>query len=488
MKHMFSIIMSIVLFFSFMSVASCKQQPVEESVKQVVTPELTKDDTAFLDKLNKSLAAISETVKPSVVNISTTKTVSIKKSPFGDFFDDPFFRKFFGDQFHQFGGKKEFKTSALGSGVIITEDGYILTNSHVVQNVDEIKIILYDKREFTGKLVGTDPQTDLAIVKVEARGLPAIKMGDSTKLKVGELVIAIGNPFGLGNTITMGIVSAVKRSRVGIAEYENFIQTDAAINPGNSGGALVNIHAELVGINTAIFSTTGGNVGIGFAIPSSLARSVMDSIIKYGKVVRGWLGVSIQDLTPELAKHFDIEVGRGALVTDVVKDSPAEKSGFQRGDLIVKFEGRPVEDATTLKNMVGGKMPGTNVKINIIRNGKEKTLSVKLGELTGKMITERNAYEYENAMQGVHIQDLTPEIREKLEIPEKVTGVIVTNIEEDSPAYGMLKKRDVIHEVNRKVIKSVNDYDKAISGIGKEDDVLLLIYRAGGYIYVTISP
>ena len=498
MKNRLSVFACTILIFSMYSVSGCTQQsgvepgkpPVSQSAeesKRVKTGVmLSEGDTTLLARINESLSAVSEIVKPSVVNISTTTTVSIKESPFGDFFNDPYFRKFFGEQFGPHGGQKKYKTAALGSGVIVTEDGYILTNNHVVQNVDEIKVILQDKREFTGKLIGTDPQTDLAIIKVKAAGLPAIKIGDSNTLKVGELVIAVGNPFALGNTITMGIVSAVGRSHVGIADYEDFIQTDAAINPGNSGGALVNIRAELVGINTAIFSTTGGNIGIGFAIPSSMAQTVMDSIIRHGKMIRGWLGVSIQDLTPELTKHFEIKEVKGALVADVVKNGPAAKAGLKRGDLIVEFDGEVVDDSAALRNMVAGRHPGKTVRLKIIREGKEKSLPVMLGELPKTTVTQRS--EYGNVMEGIYVQDLTPEIRRGLGIPDKVTGVIVTNVEEDVTAFEALKQNDILLEINRKSIYNMKDYRAVVAGIKPEDSVLLLVYREGGFIYVTISP
>ncbi|UCD34998.1 MAG: DegQ family serine endoprotease [Nitrospiraceae bacterium] len=500
MKSLTAFTLSLLMVLTFYSVSGCKQHPEPERAQASsgMTSEEPResqgdvlpaggDDVLLLERINRSLASVADTVKPSVVNISTTTTISMKESPFGDFFNDPFFRKFFGDQFDPHGRQRKYKTSALGSGVIVTADGYILTNNHVVENVDEIKVILQDKREFTGKRIGTDPQTDLAIVKVQAEGLPAVRFGDSEKLKVGELVIAVGNPFGLGNTITMGIVSAVGRSHVGIADYEDFIQTDAAINPGNSGGALVNIHGELVGINTAIFSTSGGNVGIGFAVPSAMAQSVMGSIIKHGKVVRGWLGVSIQEVTPELSRHFDIKETKGALVADVVKDSPAEKAGVKRGDLIVGFEGESVESPTALRNMVAGRQPGSRAEVKLIRNGKEMTLSVTLGELP-KTAEAGETGEYDNALAGVYVQELTPAIRESLNIAENVTGVIVTRVDGDSPAAAGLRQNDVIQEINRKAVRSMKDYNEAVSGIKEQDNVLLLVYRGGGYLYVTISP
>ena len=274
---------------------------------------------------------------PAVVNISSTRTVKTQDMA-NPFQNDPMFKRFFGDQFGGSMHPREFKQSSLGSGVIVDKDGYVLTNNHVIKDADEIKIKLSDKREFKGKIIGTDPKTDLAVVKIEAHNLPVLKLGDSDRMKVGETVLAVGTPFGLNQTVTSGIVSAVGRADVGIADYEDFIQTDAAINPGNSGGALVNIHGELIGINTAIFSTSGGYQGIGFAIPSNMARTVLDSLVKNGKVVRGWLGVSIQPVTADLAKQFGLKEETGVLVGDVTEDSPADKAGIKRGDVIVRIQ------------------------------------------------------------------------------------------------------------------------------------------------------
>jgi serine protease Do len=439
----------------------------------------------FLGRFNDSLSNVAETVKPSVVNISTTKTVKGNGNSFDGFPDDPFFRRFFGDRFREFDHDRKFRTSALGSGVIVTKDGYILTNNHVVKDADEIKVILHDRKEYKGEIIGTDPKTDLAVIKINAKNLPAIKIGDSDTLKVGEMVIAIGNPFALNHTITMGIVSAVGRSNVGIADYEDFIQTDAAINPGNSGGALVNIDGELVGVNTAIFSTNGGYMGIGFAIPTTMANSVMDNIIAHGKVVRGWLGVTIQNLTPELATHFDITEKQGSLVTDVVSDSPAEKAGFARGDLVIEVEGKAVEGSSDLRNMVAKTMPGKTVELTVIRDGREKTLQVTLGEFPETTLASRG--QDSNAIKGLYVQDLTPELRKRLDIPEKVNGVIVSNVEGDSAASGVLRQNDVIQEINRKDIKNIESYEEAASKIDGDGSAMLLVYRGEGYIYVTLT-
>ncbi len=465
---------------------------VKEEIEFKEAKEVVQEETVsvkgsdFLDTLNSSLADVAEKVKPSVVNISTTKTISMKDHPLGNFMDDPLFRKFFGDKLYPHGEKRKYKSSALGSGVIVTSDGYILTNNHVIQDVDEIKVVLHDRKELPGKVIGGDPKSDLAIIKVDANNLPAIVMGSSDKMKVGELVIAIGNPFSLGHTITMGIVSAIGRSNVGIAEYENFIQTDAAINPGNSGGALVNIHGELIGVNTAIFSTSGGYMGIGFAIPSDIAKANMQSIIKHGKVVRGWLGVQIQNITDDLAKHFDIKEDNGALVTNILADTPAEKAGFQRGDVIVAYDGKTVVDTTDLRNQVAATLPGTEVNIKVMRDGKSKNIPVTIGEQ--KSDQKGLTGEFENVLSGIHVQELTPDLKQSLEIPDKTSGVIVTNIEEDSPAAELLKNRDVIQEINRESIKDLEAYKGVVSKISKKDSVLLLVYRSGGYIYVTLSP
>ncbi|HUI67733.1 MAG TPA: DegQ family serine endoprotease [Nitrospirota bacterium] len=446
---------------------------------------VSQESSKLLGKFSDALAEVAEVARPAVVNISTTSTVTMEDNPFGNMFNDPFFRHFFGDQFDH-GQKRKFKSSALGSGVIISADGYILTNNHVVKGADEIKVILYDKREFKGKIVGTDPRTDLAVVKIQAKDLPTIKIGQSSKLKTGDIVLAIGNPFGLNQTITMGIVSAVGRSNIGLADFEDFIQTDAAINPGNSGGALVNTNGELVGINTAIFSTSGGYMGIGFAIPSDMARSVMDSIIKHGKVIRGWLGVSIQNLTPELAKSLGMKETTGALVGGVEKDSPADKAGMKRGDLIIQFNGIKVEDSTGLRNMVASSEPGTKAEIKIVRDQKEQTLTVTLGEFQEKKIAKK--IEYDNALKGITVQELTPSLRDRMGIPENVNGVIIANISEDSPAQEALQIHDVIMEVNRRAVTNISDYDQIVSKIGEKDSVLLLIYREGASVYITIKP
>ena len=444
---------------------------------------ISADAMDFLTRTGQAMAEVAEAVKPAVVNISTVKTEQAG-APLSPFYDDPFFRKFFGDQFER-QQPRERKSSSLGSGVIVSSDGYILTNNHVIRNADKIKVLLSDKREFIGKVIGNDPKTDLSVIKIDADNLSSLTLGNSDELKVGELVLAVGNPFGLNQTITMGIVSAVGRANVGIADYEDFIQTDAAINPGNSGGALVNVKGELVGINTAIFSTTGGYQGIGFAIPGTMIKTVMNSLIEKGKVIRGWLGVSIQAITPELADQFQLEKDYGTLVADVVEGSPAEDAGILRGDVILEFDGKTVDEPYVLRNIVAGTYPGESIEVKVIRDGEYLTLSVRIGELGAEV--QKASATYKNALKGINVQNLTSEIYSQLNIPEKLRGVVITDIERGSPSETELMRGDVLMEINRKAVASVDDYEVMVSKIKPEQDILLLVFRRGATIFVTLS-
>ncbi len=447
------------------------------------TAEITisKESIDVLSKTNKAIAEIADAVKPSVVNISSTKMV---KSPGNSspFLNDPNFKRFFGDESSK--GPREHKQTGLGSGVIVDKNGYILTNNHVVRNADEIKVKLSDKREFKGRVIGTDQKTDIAVIKIDANDLQAIKFGDSDNLKVGETILAIGNPFGLNQTVTSGIVSAKGRANVGIADYEDFVQTDAAINPGNSGGALVNVKGELVGINTAIFSTTGGYQGIGFAIPSNMAKAVMESLINKGKVIRGWLGITIQSLTSELVKQFNLKDEKGVLVGDIVEDSPAEKAGIQRGDIIVEFDGKEVSDITNLRNMVANTAPNNEVTIRLIHEEKPKTVTVKIIEMPSDIQTLSKTYE--NQLKGVYVQNI-PALKKSFNIPNRVSGVVITDIEDDSPAEGILMRDDIIMEINKKQINNTKDYDALVSGIKSDEHILILIFRKNSTLYITLS-
>lgn len=447
-----------------------------------------------LAQTGQAFTEIAKRATPVVVNISTTKIVRREISPF---FDDPFFRDFFGeDLFHGFGFPKKWKEHSLGSGVIVSQDGYIITNNHVVERADEIKVLLSDKRDFRGKVIGSDPKTDIAVIKIDANDLPTIPWGDSDKLQVGEFVLAVGNPFGLNQTITMGIISAVGRANIGIAEYEDFIQTDAAINPGNSGGPLVNIQGEMIGINTFIISRSGGYQGIGFAVPSNMAKPVMEQLIKKGKVVRGWLGVSIQEITPELAKEFGLKDIKGALVGDVTAGSPAQKAGIKRGDVILTYNGKTVDNVTNLRNMVAQTEIGTKVKIRLFREKRENEIEAVISELPkdlseqgGIWREEPEAEKGENLLSGIAVRELTSEIARGLNLSRRERGVVIVRVEPGSPAEESgLKRGDVIQEINHKEIRDLRDYNRIASKISKDETALLYINRGGRKLYVTVRP
>src|SRR6266540_1351589 len=364
-------------------------------------------------KFTASFSPVVKKVAPSVVNVFTTKTVRNPWPEVTPFFDDPFFRRFFGQPFGDNEGRRQprtFKERSLGSGVIVTRDGYLLTNNHVVDGADEIKVARdKDKKQFTAKIVGRDPKTDIAVLKIDAKDLPFITFADSDKLEVGDVVLALGNPFGIGQTVTMGIVSATGRGGMNIEDYEDFIQTDAAINPGNSGGALVDAEGRLIGINTAIFSRTGGNQGIGFAIPANLARDVMNSLVTDGKVTRGYFGVMIQDVTPALARKLDLKQRKGALVGDVVPKGPADKAGIQSGDVVTELDGTPVTDSRHLKLAVARAKPGEHVRVKVLRDGSTKTLDVTVKELPdSEPLAKSDSHRGDDseALKGVAVADI----------------------------------------------------------------------------------
>ncbi len=441
----------------------------------------------------KNFVEIAKLVKPAVVNIAATRTGKAGEGPQGSPFDDPFFRRFFGDEPKR-DMPKERKEKGQGSGVIVDPSGLIITNNHVVNKADDIRVVLSDKREFKAKLIGTDAKTDIAVIKIEATGLSPIAWADSDQLEVGEFVLAVGSPFGLTQTVTMGIVSAVGRASMGITEYEDFIQTDAAINPGNSGGALVNVRGELVGINTAIFSQSGGNMGIGFAVPSNLAHSIMDQLVRTGKVVRGWLGVSIQELSPELAAQFGITETKGVLVSDVMDDSPAKKAGFERADVIVEFDGKPMDSPTHLRNAVAQTPLGKKVSIKLIRDKKHKILDVTIVEQP-KSMTQAGAEESEESiaptgvLSDLEVHELTEELAGRYGIKSSERGVVVTRVKPGSMAEEIgVREGDVVLEVNRKVVTSLKTYERLVSGLSKDQAVLLLVKRQGRSLYLTLRP
>jgi serine protease Do len=421
---------------------------------------------------------------PAVVSITSSRLVKVPQSPF---FNDPFFQQFFGGQMPH--APEEQREHGLGSGVIISPDGYILTNNHVIEKSTDIKVTLPDKRQFPGKVIGADPQTDIAVVKIAATGLPTIPLGDSSKLEVGDYAFAIGNPFGVGETATMGIISATGRNGLSIEDYEDFIQTDAAINPGNSGGALLNALGELIGVNTAILSGGGGNQGIGFAIPINMAKYVMDQILKHGKVVRGYIGVGIQEVTPELARAFHVSAEKGALISGVEANSPGAKAGLQRGDVVTEIDGQPVQSANDLRLKVGTMTPGTTVHLKVDRNGEMRDFSFALGEApSGKTAANNGATPENSAMRGVQVDELSNDIRQQLGLKPNVKGVVVTNVADDSPAADAgLQRGDVIEQVNRQPVNSVGDYQRLISEAGKQT-VVLLIDRGSNTTFLVVQP
>jgi len=437
---------------------------------------------------NETFIQVSRDAMASVVNISSSrKADSNNQGGFSPFFDDPFFRRFFGEEFDQRSRRPQPRQEqGLGSGVIVSANGYIITNNHVVEQTSELTVLLGDKRKFPARLVGTDPKTDLAVIKIDAQDLPTLKWGDSGALQVGEIVLAVGNPFGLNQTVTMGIISAVGRANMGIVDYEDFIQTDAAINPGNSGGALVNLKGELIGINTAIFSRTGGYMGIGFSIPSNMVKGVMGNLIDHGKVIRGWLGVSIQELTPELADQFQSPDSQGALVGDVVERSPAEEAGLRRGDVIRRYHKKDVKDPGHLRSLVADTSPGSTVTVEVLRDGANKSLSVSIGELPKNLTAMAGTTqipERQHALTGIAVEPV-PRGRTKRD-----EGVMIASVNPESPAQQAgLRPGDIIMEINRNPVQTMDDYSRLTEELGAKTPVLLLLQRGGGSIYLSIKP
>jgi len=421
-----------------------------------------------------SLAPMLEQATPAVVNINTSSKVRIQNNPL---LDDPFFRHFF-DIPEQ---PRERTTQSLGSGVIVdAKKGYILTNNHVIDKADEIRVTLRDGRSFQAKLVGTDPETDVAVIQIDAERLTAVQLADSDRLRVGDFAVAIGNPFGLGQTVTSGIISALGRSGLGIEGYEDFIQTDASINPGNSGGALVNLNGELIGINTAIFSQSGGNIGIGFAIPINMAEEIMGQLIKHGAVRRGVLGIQAQDLTPELAQAFNIDKRhhQGAVITDIGKGSAAQKAGLQVGDIIIEANGRSINSSANVRNIVGLLRVGEKVKFKVLRNGKPMNMTAVVSEqkqhwVDGGTLSKRLA--------GAAISN----IESGHPYYGHIEGLVILAVAPGSPAAGVgLRKGDVITSVNKQAVKQLDDMKGAIK---RSKRLLLNVRRGNGAFFVIID-
>jgi serine protease Do len=463
-----------VMGISYLSLGTSTERAIAASTEETVATPL-------------SFADLAERLKPSVVNIRTTKTITTgrrgaPRSPFGEgtpfdkFFGDEFFKRFFGDV-----PQREFKQRSLGSGFIISKDGYIFTNYHVVERADKILVKLSDGKEYEATIVGKDKNTDIALLKIKpVNSLPVAVLGDSAKLRVGDWVIAIGNPFGLTQTVTAGIVSAKGRV-IGAGPYDDFIQTDASINPGNSGGPLFNLAGEVVGINTAIVAQ---GQGIGFAIPIHMANQILPDLKTKGKVVRGWLGVSIQDITEDIAKSLKLKTQEGVLIADVFKGDPADKAGLQTGDIIVALNGKTVKDTHELLMIVAGIKVGETVKVTIMRNATEKVFKVRIAERPEREQLAKR--EKSGEFFGMTVQEITPEIADHLKLPD-TKGVIVSEVQQGGPAdQAGIQPGDIILQVNRNKIQSLKEYTREMSKTDEEESVLLSIRRKDAKFFVVI--
>ncbi len=457
-------------------------------------PVLTAKGKELLNQFSTAFEAAAARVNPSVVPIFSEQVTSVANpfnspdDPLRQFFGDDFFKHFFGNQ-----GDQKQTVHALGSGVIVSPDGYILTNNHVVDGSDKLTVVLRDKQKYTAKVVGRDPQTDVAVIKIDAKDLPVASLGNSDSLRVGQWVIAVGNPFNLMHTVTAGIISAEGRSSVNLAEYEDFIQTDASINPGNSGGALADLDGNVIGINTAIYSPsgTGGNVGIGFAIPINMAKSVMHQLITKGKITRGYLGLLPQDIDESLAKALRLSSTEGSLVGDVTPGGPAEKAGIRRGDVITSFNGAKIENSTQLRNIVAETEPGSDITLGLIRDSKAIEKSVRLAErpqnLAASGSPDSQSEKHASERLGITVQTLTPDLAAHLGYTND-QGVVVTRVESGGPADDAgLQPDDLIKEVDREKITSVDGFNNALAKIHKGDTIALLVQRGRNTFFVAIQ-
>ncbi len=444
-----------------------------------------------LERLNRAYERIAESVTPGVVYIQSTQVVKVQQSPF---FADPFFRQFFGDNFPEFQVPRERRERALGSGVIVSPEGYIVTNNHLTKGATSVDVQLADKRFFKAKVVGADPQTDLAVLRIQGKNFPTVPLGDSSTLHVGDVVMAFGNPFGYVFTVTRGAVSALARPAPEEGLVADYIQTDAAINPGNSGGPLVNVRGQVVGINTWIVpgqgpGGQGGFIGIGFAVPSNTVKHVMEDLIRSGKVTRGYLGVQIQSLSEDMARQFHAPDTSGALVQNVTPGGPADKAGLKEGDVVRKINGKPVSDNIDLTTIVTNLSPGAPVTLDVLRDGKPMTFHVTLGERPENLSAAAapGRAPAESALRGISVQNLIPSLREQLGLPANARGVVISNLDQNSPAaQSGLQPGDVIESINRQPVNNVADFTRLAAEA--KGDTLLRINRQGQGAFVVVSP
>jgi len=488
--------LGVALFVAFALIALVAAHPGGSDLK---AGPIDPAAVAPAEQLGKAFAMVAAHVRPTVVSVFSEKMVKFQAPDFQSPFGNDFFRQFFGRQFPQNQPQpqpmpREYSVpqSGLGSGMIIDKQGHVLTNYHVVSDVDEIKVQLADNRTFEAEVVSSDPQTDVAVIRMKGSvpdDLPAVEFGDSDAIEVGNLVMAIGAPFGFEQTVTTGIISAKGRSDVGINAYEDFLQTDAAINPGNSGGPLVNMRGQVIGMNSAIATSIGQFAGVGFAIPINLVKGILPTLVKGGKVTHGMLGVMIQEVTPELAKQFGLSEAKGALVAQVNADSPAAKAGVKPGDVIVRYDGKEVENSAHLRNMVAATAPDTEVKLDIVRGGKEETLTLRVGILTPQMLSAATPPEEGGVMDklGMSVQTLTPDLAKQFGI-RGAEGAIITDVEEGGAAsLAGLQPGDIIVEADRQKVTSADDLQEALSKAKDKDTVLLLIKRKSSSLFVVLK-
>ncbi len=470
--------------FVFLGSSALSHSGVEtKPATHVDRPLLNEFSTAFEDAASK--------VNPAIVAIYSEHVLKVEgplaggNDPLRQFFGDDFFRHFFGNQ-----GPRTERTQALGSGVIVSDDGYILTNNHVVAHADKLTVLLQNKKRYTAKVVGTDPQSDVAVIKIDAHDLPAAALGNSDGLKVGQWVIAVGNPFGLMHTVTAGIISATGRSPEGLADFADFIQTDASINPGNSGGALADLDGNVVGINTAIESNTGNNAGVGFAIPINMAKSIMEELVKTGEVRRGYLGITLQDINDDLAKALKLGTTEGTLISDVAPDGPADKAGLKRGDIVTAFNGKKVDDSQALQNAVVESQPGSKVTLTYLRDGKEQEATVELGTRPKNLAVRGSAAPSESSASkklGIDVQNLSSDLASRYGSAHE-QGVVVTSVESGSAAEEAgIQKNDLIRQVDRKNVSNVEDFNRLMDEVKSGDTVAFLVQRGQSTFFVAID-